>query len=379
MSTYLVTGATGFLGRHLLPILMQQGHEIVALVRRPQPDLEKMGVKTVLGDILDAESVKRAAKGCDGLIHCAGFVSRDPDDAALIHKINFKGAVTTIDAAKEAGIKRVVYMSTSGTVAISENSSPIPNEKFPIPYDIIGRWPYYRSKLYAEQEVLARNSEDFEVISLNPSLYLGPGDLKGNATKDIVYFLEERIPAIPQGGLSYVDIRDVAEIIPVAMKRGKPGQRYLLGACNITFETYLKRLERLSGVPAPRLKAPKNEWLSELSVAALKKLESTFGKQESIDETSIDMARYFWYLDSSLAEKELGFSPRDSIQTLRDTIDDIIARGLVWPPEDYKPSRNFKEKSVPLSHEMMETSFQPPQATERRKNEHHSPEKKEEG
>ena len=225
MSTYLITGATGFLGHHLVPALLDAGHTLVALTRRPAPALEAQGVQVVIGDVCDAESVKKAAKGCDGLFHCAGIVSRDPEDTKKMYDVHVNGTKITLDAAKEAGIKRVVYMSTSGTVAIREKKKPIPNEDSHAPYTIAGKWPYYRTKLYAEQEALKRNTGNFEVVSLNPSLLLGPGDLRGGSTEDIRLFIEKQIPAIPKGGLSYVDVRDVAKVCLTAMEKGKAKPR----------------------------------------------------------------------------------------------------------------------------------------------------------
>lgn len=356
MSTYLITGATGFLGHHLVPALLDAGHTLVALTRRPAPAFEAQGVQVVIGDVCDAESVKKAAKGCDGLFHCAGIVSRDPEDTKKMYDVHVNGTKITLDAAKEAGIKRVVYMSTSGTVAIREKKKPIPNEDSHAPYTIAGKWPYYRTKLYAEQEALKRNTEDFEVISLNPSLLLGPGDLRGGSTEDIRLFIEKQIPAIPKGGLSYVDVRDVAKVCLTAMEKGKAGQRYLLGACNITFEEYLNRLSRLSGVSAPWMQAPKNDFIADMGTSLLRKVQSTFGTKNALDDASLEMARYFWYLDASRAKKDLDFSPIDSVQTLKDTIDDMFARGAVWPVDEEKPDPvdNIKQTAQDTQHRLTE-------------------------
>jgi dihydroflavonol-4-reductase len=323
MATYLLTGATGFLGSHLLRALVSAGHQVVLLSRKPLDYLDHPHVRVVVGDVLDQESVQEAAKGCDGMFHCAGMVSRDPDDAKAMMSVHVDGTKRALDGAKAAGVKRVVYISTSGTVAISEDDKELPNEESPVPYGLIGRWAYYRSKLFAEEEALKRNCNEFEVISLNPSLLLGPGDVRGGSTKDILWFLQQKIPAIPPGGLSFVDVRDVADVALQAMRKGRPGQRYLLGGCNMSFADYFGRLSRLSGVEGPVLPMPRNKTLNWLGNTLYRGVQDKLNQFDGPDDTSLDQACYFWYLDSSLAERELGFAPRDPLETIADTIQDM--------------------------------------------------------
>lgn len=342
MSTYLVTGATGFLGSHLVDALLAEKHKVVALSRRPLPTLEKRGVKVVIGNILDGASVEKAAAGCDGLFHCAGVVSRDAEDNRLMMEVNYGGTIITLDAAKAAGVPRCVYVSTSGTVAISEEEGVIANEDSETPYTIIGKWGYYRSKLYAEEEALKRNSKDFEVVCINPTILLGPGDTKGSSTNDVRMFLEGKVPANPTGGLSFVDVRDVAACLVTAMDFGDGGQRYLLGACNITFADFFGRLSRLSGVSAPTLPIPKNPFLASLGNSLFNKFQDLLGGEEGPDEVSLEMSSYYWYLDPSFAIKELEFQTRDPMTTLNDTIQDLRKRGVVWPTDSSNELLNDK-------------------------------------
>lgn len=338
MATYLVTGATGFFGAHLVDVLLAAGHQVHALVRQPQPQLAQKGVHTVLGDILDADSVRAALRSlstpCDGLFHAAGKVSRDPADTLAMTRINHHGTRITLKAAKEAGIPRVVHMSTSGTVAIREKDNPLPNEQSPTPLKLIGQLPYYRSKLYAEEDALHMNTADFAVVSLNPSLLLGPGDTTGASTKEVRLFLEEKIPALPPGGISFVDVRDVATVALVAMEKARPGQRYLLGGANMTFADFFGRLARVSGIKAPTLSMPKDALLSDLSNRLFKRASEAFGQKVHVLDSEIDQARYFWYLDDTRAREELGFTSREPMQTLYDTVQDLRTRGIVWPVDD---------------------------------------------
>ena len=254
MSRYLVTGATGFLGGHLVTTLLAAGHEVVAICRAPAPALADRAT-IALGDVLDGASVRAAAAGCDGLFHCAGLVSRRPEDAVILHRVHVHGTEVTLDAALDAGVRRVVVASTSGVVAVSR-APVVLAEDAPAPLDLVSRWPYYRSKLFAERAAFERGGRGLEVVAVNPTLLLGPGDVRGSSTDDVVRFLDRKVPFVPAGGLSFVDARDVATSMLAAMERGKPGRRYLLGAANLTVAAFFGRLERISGVAAPRVPTP---------------------------------------------------------------------------------------------------------------------------
>lgn len=332
MSRYLVTGATGFLGAHLVRRLRTDGHDVVALCRGEAKELDGTGAQVVTGDVLDGESVERAAEGCDGLFHCAGLVSRKPEDAEAMWTVHVRGTTTALDAAKRAGIRRVVVASTSGVVAVSDKPRTI-SENEPTPLGLIQRWPYYRSKLFAEREAMSRNADDFEVIAVNPSLLLGPGDLRGSSTEDVRLFLERKIQAVPSGGMSFVDARDAADALVAAMEKGRAGERYLVGGWNGTVREFFERLERLSNVKAPWIPMPKSAEVAKLSVRFLDSVMKKLGGELPVDETSVDMAQHYWYCSWAKAERELAFTPRDPSDTLLDTIHDLRDRGVVWPEE----------------------------------------------
>jgi dihydroflavonol-4-reductase len=336
MSRYLVTGATGFLGGHLVPQLIAEGHAVVALCRKPEPGLERSGASVVLGDVLEAASVKAAARGCEGVFHCAGMVSRRSQDAEAMLRLHVEGTRTVLDAAREAGVRRAVVASTSGTVAVSTEAREL-SEDEPIPRGLIARWPYYRSKLYAEQEAFDRNAPDFAVICVNPSLLLGPGDAHNSSTDDVRLFLERKVQAVPAGGMSFVDARDAAGAMVSAMRRGRAGERYLVGGCNCTIREFFGRLERVSGVKAPWIPMPKSPEIAKQAVRLMDRLVDRIGGTPVVNAQSVDIAQHYWYVDWSKAKRELGFAPRDPTQTLRDTVEDLRSRGVVWPAE---PRRN---------------------------------------
>lgn len=349
MSRYLVTGATGFLGRHLVQKLIGAGHKVVALCREEsaepgapgggpvqalhpvaKPGVSEQALERRTGDVLDRASVRAAAEGCDGVFHLAGKVSRDPEDAELLFSLHVTGTENVLLAAHEAGVKRVVYASTSGVVAVSEDPDHIATEDDPTPLGIIQRWPYYRSKLFAEQKALEieERIKDLEVVCLNPTLLLGPGDVHRSSTGDVERILEGKVPVIPSGGLSYVDVRDVADAFLLAMERGRSGRRYLLGACNLTLRAFVRRVSRMAGLTPPLLTVPRIPALGKALVSLAEWGQRHLGEDDLIDPVSLDMARHYWYLDATRAETELGWRARDPLETLSDTIEDLYP----WEP-----------------------------------------------
>jgi dihydroflavonol-4-reductase len=327
----LVTGATGFLGTHLVDALAARGHAVVALARNPARLKARDGVTALKGDILDADSLRAAAEGCEAVFHCAGVVSRDPDDGELLWRTHVLGTRNVIAAAKAAGAKRVVHASTSGTVAISDDATQVGREDDPVPYALIEKFPYYRSKLYAEQEALRANGEALAVVSVNPSLLLGPGDEFGSSTGDVKNFLERKIPAVPSGGVAYVDARDAAEAMALAYEKGTRGRRYLINAANCTLREFFDRLERVTGVKAPTLRLPPSRALATFGARLMEAGAKFAGVKAPVDAASVEMAQLYWYCDSARATRELGWTARDPIATLADTVADLRQRETFQP------------------------------------------------
>lgn len=317
MAKTLITGATGFLGSHLLELLKHE-RGLRLLVSDASHRELPAGIEVVEGSITDADAVKRAVDGIEKIYHLAGKVSRNPQQKRLCYEVHVEGTRLLCTAAREAGVKRILMVSTSGTIAVTEKGTIIPDETYPVPLKIISRWPYYASKYYQEETARRICQNSIELVMVNPSLLLGPGDSRLSSTQDILKFLGRDIPAIPSGGLNFVDVRDVAAVCITAMERGRAGERYLLGGPNWTFQKFFERLERLTGVRAPRLKSP-----GKLGLWGAHWIDSFYrhwDRVPPVELTSIEMAEYYWYLDCSKAERELGFVSRDPGETLFDTV-----------------------------------------------------------
>jgi dihydroflavonol-4-reductase len=316
----LITGGTGFLGSHLVRLLLDRGEKNLRVLSGSVPGwLTEGGVEVVRGSITSAEDVRRGVEGVGSIYHLAGRVSRGREDAHEMYELHVTGTRLLCAAAREAGVSAMVMASTSGTVAVSETGESVADESWPTPLDIISRWPYYASKFYQERAAL----ENFagpgrRLVMINPSLLLGPGDERLGSTKFVLDFLGRKISATPRGGLSFVDVRDVAPVLVAAMERGRDRERYLLGAANWTFEKLFARLERLTKVAAPRVSLP-----SKLAVAgsqAIAALYRHWNWTPPVEPAEIEMAEYFWYLDATKAARELGFAPRDPSETLQETV-----------------------------------------------------------
>ena len=319
-ATTLVTGGTGFLGSHLVHQLVENGAKDVRVMATSIPDwLVDLGVETLEGSITNQEDVKRATEDIKEIYHLAGKVSRERDQAREMYAIHVEGTRLLADAARKAGVKSIVLASTSGTVAVTTDGELNPDESYPPPLDIISRWPYYASKAYQEMAALERFSgKGLRLVIMNPSLLLGPGDDRLSSTKVILDFMARKVRAVPTGGLSFVDVRDTAKAFRVAMRKGRHGERYLLGAANWSFSKFFGRLERLTKVSAPLLTLP-----SKLVVGGAQLIDSLFKQWDMaspVEPGAIEMAQYFWYLNCAKATRELGFKPRDPGETLHETV-----------------------------------------------------------
>ena len=319
MPKILLTGGAGFLGSHLVQNLLDSGEKNLRVLEiATRPELSEKGVELIEGSITSPEVVARAVSGVQQIYHLAGRVSRNLEDRRLLYEVHVDGTRILCEEACRAGVERIVMSSTSGTIAVTEDGEDVPDESWPPPIHLISRWPYYTSKLYQEKAAIRELEGGPELVIVNPSILLGPGDAGLSSSEDVLRFLSRDIPAVPPGGINFVDVRDVAAVLPNAMERGGNGERYLLGGPNWTFAEFFSRLERLTKVRGPRMRLP--DKLYEWAGKSMDGFYQHWGKTPPVDRVSMEMGRYFWYLDSSKAERELGFTSRDPGETLYETV-----------------------------------------------------------
>ncbi|MHB8875734.1 MAG: NAD-dependent epimerase/dehydratase family protein [Myxococcaceae bacterium] len=322
----LVTGGTGFLGGHLVPRLAAAGHQVRVLARTPPPNPGP--VEYLPGDLKDQASVKKALQGVEAIYHLAGFVSFRPEDGRKMFELHVDCSRELLRLVKEGGTRpRVILASTSGTCAVSKEER-IGTESDDYPITVVGKWPYYLSKIYEEKQALEFcRANAIPLVVLNPSLLLGPGDDRLSSTWLVSKFLNRDIPSMPGGGLSFVDARDAADAFVAALTGGELYGRHLMGV-NLPLSDFFKRLERLTGVPAPRLKLPPR--LNVLGAHLLERVAKFRGGTAALDPQEVEIGEHWFYLDPSKAEAELGFKARDPHETLFDTVQYLLAK---LPPD----------------------------------------------
>ena len=252
-----VTGATGFLGSHVARVLADNGAEMRLLVRSGSnlKNIEGLRADRALGDLRDSASLEKAMAGCDVVFHVAADYRlwvRDPNE---MYRSNVEGTRAILEAARNNGVRRVVYTSSVATIGFTRNGYPA-NEDSPVSLaDMIGH--YKRSKFMAEQLALEAGRSGLEVVVVNPTTPVGDQDVKPTPTGRIVVdFLKRKFPAYVETGLNLVDVRECARGHVTALEKGKSGERYILGGENLTLKQILDKLAKITGLPSPMLKLP---------------------------------------------------------------------------------------------------------------------------
>jgi dihydroflavonol-4-reductase len=307
----LLTGATGFVGSAVLRQLLQAGYEVRALVRRPQEFHPPAGVVPCPGDVTDQDSVLAAACGCQSAIHCAADyrLSLRPGEVSSMIAVNVGGTANVLEAARRAGLRRLVHCSTVGTLAF-RRSGPVCTEADGAlsPAGLAG--PYKRTKWAAERLVLERAPAGLEVVVVQPSTPVGSGDTRPTPTGQTIQdFLRGRIPAVVNTGLNLVAVEAVGRGHVLALERGVAGRSYILGDRNLTLRQLLTKVAEIAGVAPPRWRVPLGlAFATAIASEARGRVER---RAPATSLTSVRMAAHPMYVDSQRAQTELGWRPGD--------------------------------------------------------------------
>jgi dihydroflavonol-4-reductase len=315
-----VTGATGFVGAHLVRALVARGASVRCLVR-PGSRLAVARVEAVAGDLCDRALLGRALAGCELLFHCAADYRLHVRDPASMYRTNVDGTDIILGAAAEAGVPRVVYTSSVATLVRPEaDRGQLATEASVASLeDMIGH--YKRSKLLAERAALGWSARGLPVVIVNPSTPVGELDVKPTPTGQMVVdFLNRRMPAYVDTGLNLIDVRDVAAGHLLAAERGRPGERYILGHRNMTLRQMLQALSAVACLPAPSVRLP--HWIP-LAMAALEAPWARLaGREPRIPIDGVRMSRHTMYADAGKAVRELDL-PQSSVE-------EALARAVTW-------------------------------------------------
>jgi dihydroflavonol-4-reductase len=305
-----LTGATGFLGSHVARALVAQGADLRMLTRQTSPtgNIHDVPGERVVGDLRDISSYKTALQGCDAVFHVAADYRLWARDPQQMYASNVEGTRALLDAARVAGVKRVVYTSSVATMGFTKTGREA-DERSPVSLnDMIG--PYKRSKFMAEQIALKSPI----TVVVNPTTPIGEYDIKPTPTGRIVLdFLKRKFPAYVDTGLNLVDASECARGHVLAFEKAKPGERYILGGENLTLKQILDKLSLISGIPAPTVKVPH---LVAMMAAVGDTLFTGYirGREPRATIDAVRMGRKKMFVSSAKAQRELGFQvvPVDS-------------------------------------------------------------------
>ena len=308
-----VSGATGFIGIQLVKRLVEEGHEVHALYRsESKADLIRIpGVRLFKGDILDRASLDLALEGCEEAYHAAAFAGVWAKDRDLVFRLNVDGALNVVESASRHGIRRVVLTSTAGILGPSEKealheSSPNPSSFFT---------DYEASKFRLEQKLLGRTEGDPELVFVNPTRVFGPGYLSesNGVTRMIKQYVEGKWRFIPGNGRSsgnYVHVEDVVTGHLLAMKKGIPGERYILGGENISYLQFFEHVREASRVRKRLFKIPL--WIMLIATALMVVFSKITGRPPLIVPNLVRKFNHNWIVSSEKAIRDLGYQPMDA-------------------------------------------------------------------
>jgi dihydroflavonol-4-reductase len=321
-----LTGATGFVGSHVAHHLRQKGADLRLLVRATsqRANLEYLNADLVTGDLRHSDQLYRAMQGCEVVFHIAADYRLWTRNPAQMYASNVDGTAGIIQAAKQAGVRRIVYTSSVATMGFGHAAAgerAAVDEDTPVSLaDMIGH--YKRSKFMAEQKVLEAARSGVNVVMVNPTTPIGEMDIKPTPTGRIVVdFLKRKFPAYVDTGLNLIDVADCAEGHIAAMEHARPGERYILGGQNLSLKQILDKLAVITGLPSPTIKLPfafaYGAAIVDTTVNGL-----ILGREPRATIDAVRMGRKMMFVSSAKAERELEWKAGP--------VDDALRRASQW-------------------------------------------------
>jgi dihydroflavonol-4-reductase len=319
----LVTGGTGFIGSHVVRALIDAGWAVRCLVRdtSPRQQLAGLDVTFVSGDLSDEATLREAARGCDGVFHTAALYALWSANPAEFRETNVEGTRRVLAAAHAEGVRRVVFTSSVACIGQAPPGGLANEDTVCAARDLCGE--YEKTKKEAEDLALQAARDGQDVVVVNPATAIGPGDVRPTPTgKIIVDFLEGRMPFTLDTGLSFVDVRDVAQGHLLAFEKGQAGRRYILANRDghLDLRSFLRLVGRAAGRRAPRFRLP--YFVAYLAGAVSTFVANRLGHPPAVPLVGVKLARHRMYFDPSRAITELGL-PQTPIET-------AVRDGVAW-------------------------------------------------
>jgi dihydroflavonol-4-reductase len=317
-----VTGATGFVGSHVARRLLAGGADLRLLVRNTSrtENIADLDAERVVGDLRDLAALRKGMEDCEFVFHVAADYRLWAPQRQALYQSNVEGTGNVLQAAREAGARRIVYTSSVATMGFGNNGR-LTDESAPVTLsNMIG--DYKRSKFMAERLVVEAAKAGQNVVIVNPTTPVGERDIKPTPTGQIIVdFLRRKFPAYVDTGLNLVDVVDCAEGHLLAMEKAVPGERYVLGGENLTLKQILDRLAAITGLPSPQVKLP---YAMAFAAGAIDTLVTgKLRKREPrVTLDAVRMGRKKMFATSAKAERELGWRPRP--------VDEALSLAVSW-------------------------------------------------
>jgi dihydroflavonol-4-reductase len=316
-----VTGASGFIGSAVTRALLDRRVTVCALVE-PGADtanLDGLDVERREVDVRDRDRVADAVRGCRALLHVAALYRFWAPDPRLFYDINVDGTRNVIEGARRAGVERVVYTSTVGTLGLdaARAGGTADETHYPDVRHLFGH--YKRSKYVAEHEVLRAAAQGLAVTIVMPTFPVGPRDRAPTPTGRLVLdYLNGRVPGFVDTTLNVVHVDDVALGHVLALERGEVGRSYILGGENYALQRLLDELAEATGLPRARLRVPRAVSLGVAHVSEFVE-GRLLRRHPSVPVEAARMSTTQMAFDDSRARTELGYTPRPADEALRDS------------------------------------------------------------
>ncbi|MCU0497036.1 MAG: SDR family oxidoreductase [Anaerolineae bacterium] len=330
-----VTGSTGFLGSNLVQLLLAQGHQVKALARsveKARKLLTDPRVEIVIGDMENIDGFKAHLAGCDVLFHTAAYFREyfeiGQDHWSKLEQINIKGTIQLLETAEQMGVKKTIYVSSSGVIGRASDQRPA-DETTPPDSLALETNIYFKSKVIAEQEVAKFvRSHQMPVILILPTAILGPQDAAPTALgQAIVDVINGKFPVIPPGGFEFVDARDVAQGMINAVEHGQNGERYILSAGYHSMAELVQAIGQTAGVKVPRMVMPYP--LMRLMAQFAEMGARMRGKSPDITVNAVDTMAHQYPVTAQKAQRELRVHFRPFHETVRDEVHWYTQQGYV--------------------------------------------------
>jgi nucleoside-diphosphate-sugar epimerase len=316
---YFVTGATGFVGSHVVRQLIAAGHSVNVSVRNPAKakELADMGVSVYQGDVTDKESMREAMTGVDGVFHIAGWYKIGVRDKSEGAKINIEGTRNVLELMRELGIPKGVYTST--LAVNSDTHGKLVDES----YHFHGRHisEYDRTKWVAHYEVAdPMIAQGLPLVIVMPGLIYGPGDTSSVRTTFLQY-LQRKLPLLPKKtAFSWAHVDDIARGHILAMEKGTPGESYIIAGPTYTLIEGMQMAEKITGIPAPRLHA--GPGMMKVMAAMMAPIEKIVPVPEQYSSEYLRVSAGVTYIgNNAKARRELGYDPRPLEVGLKETLE----------------------------------------------------------